>query len=61
MPSASAVYHLPHLGPEINTALAGPETSGPHCQVHLNQELKLMKEGVQSMEPERRIPTSTMA
>lgn len=20
------VYHLPHLGPEINTALAGPET-----------------------------------
>lgn len=41
-------------------SLAGAETSGPHCQNCLNQELKLMKKGMQSMEPERRIPTSTL-
>lgn len=60
MPTASAVYHLPHLGPEINKTLAVSETSGPHCQAHLNPGLKLMKEAKQRVEPERRISTSTL-
>lgn len=60
MPSARAVYHLPRLGPEINQTLAEPEALGPHCQAHGNQGLERRKEGMQWMEPERRISTSAL-
>lgn len=61
MPLASAVYHLAHLGPEINRTLAVPETLGSHFQCHLNQGLKLVKGERQQMEPKRRTSSSTLS
>lgn len=60
MPSASAVYHLPLLGPEINQTSAEPEASGPQRQARGNQGLWRRKEGMQWTEPERRICTAAL-